>query len=1381
MKKIISTILAATLCVGSAVPVMAAGGGGIDKTLAFPGAEGGGMYSMGARAAQNYEVYHVTNLNDSGEGSFRDAVSKSGRFVVFDVSGMIDLSSNVTIKSNTTVLGQTAPGDGICFRGNNVKISGENVIVRYVRFRVGAHLADGSDTRTQDGLEITDNARNIILDHCSVSWGTDENLSAYAVENVTIQNCIIAEALNQSIHAKGEHSYGGIWGGVNLSVHHNLIATHKSRNPKIGTSETVAMTAGYTDDQSVIDMRNNVIYNWGDKAGYGAENGANVNIINNYYKPGPATPANKRARIFELSPGNKYQSGWTGAVYADGNVIGEDSAAADMVNASNWQIEAKTGVYLDSDAKIYVKLDEPNTTYINTYPITTTSAEEAYNYVLENAGARLPKLDAVDARIIEDVKNSTAPDGANGSIGLVDEPTDGVPEGSEALYDDRGYPLWVGETRAADYDADGDGIADEWEDKMGLNKENPTDSLFMAADGRTYLELFAEGGEPGITLTVEGNNVTVESDLADEVDIYVDGELYATGVGASTVLDYDKAGVYSVMAVASNGVYSNTAYYYSINPECIEPGIIEGDFTQVIKLNQIATVAKNSYATFGFNDCTVGAGSVGYEKVLYLDGETTPLGDTTMIKVEKANGKLSVYTGSTLLNWKLVKEYEATENETHTSQKVWENGERYSVDIDVTHITEKTKPAISFVNITENQRIGFNEDIELAIGPDGAAVKQISISFNGEVIAEKSVDVRETEVITVSISLTSIAEGTLEASCVDENLGVAVCRENITVSADLTPWKIEDIGIGDSMVKTYVSVTNDYTYKINAPQGYIGGEEDICGFVYQKFRGDNRIYYRSRMQSGSQFGMMLRSSLDTDSDMYWFGGEYNADGEEKLKYHLKYRTNLPQPAPAYYEDGTVAVSVAYDESGRMTQVRTAEFKDGYVDLEKVDGFETRYFGMKSWDTLEPVSFGEAVTAPNTFGETEIGYTLDNQNANLYFIAEKAGDTLNIYQTENSSTVYTTKKLLTSIDCSVLGDEYYMGFAAVGGGTNPPDAGWVAIDNNSGDNNYTWNFDNGLDWLWQMQERAVLEPKWTDGTMTLSPDDNYTSERYIFHEYITDDSLMPQMSADVFMSGETPTMNIYFQTGKSSEAYKVTLSSEEGFVANKWYTVNIRTDVSAEGEVGYLTITSDDGAVVENLPINMVTGTEFRTQINTAKKTPVMKAVYFEPVQGNEGTYQIDNVAVSANEPSMSVTKLESWYTFEDMTIGTFTLPQTIAGTTEALGTELSGEEATISSGEVKEGSKTVDGVKFTNKLRIKGTGKKFTVPVTKGAVVSVYASSASSSSTRPLYIDGVKYDLLSAVRSEYTYTGDADEIIVYAGDNIDVYGISVIQTIIEEK
>ena len=454
-KKLVSLAVSAAMLVTSlSVPVFASGNSdaaGLSSdtgaVIAFEGAEGGGMYTEGARGALNsgekIEIYRVTSLADSGEGTFRDAVSRGNRIVVFDVSGYIDLATNVSIThDNMTILGQTAPGDGVCFRGNNIKVGANNVILRYLRFRVGDKLANGDDTRAQDGLEITDNCQNVIIDHCSVTWGTDENLSAYAVKDVTVQWSLIAEALNMSVHDKGEHSYAGIWGGVNLSVHHNLIATHKSRNPKVGTSETVAMTEGYTDDQTLVDMRNNVIYNWGDKAGYGSENGAKTYLINNVYKPGPSTPSGKRARIFELSVGNKYQTDYLGSVYAEGNqiMVGADDpdySDAQIVNQDNWQDDRHIGVYVDTG--IYnryggnynydIKIEEPDAQYREyerNYPIDTDETGEVFDEVVESAGATLPVRDAVDTRIVNDVINGTAPnmdgDGVNGSIGLLDSP-----------------------------------------------------------------------------------------------------------------------------------------------------------------------------------------------------------------------------------------------------------------------------------------------------------------------------------------------------------------------------------------------------------------------------------------------------------------------------------------------------------------------------------------------------------------------------------------------------------------------------------------------------------------------------------------------------------------------------------------------------------------------------------------------------------------------------------------------------------------------------------------------------------------------------------------------------------------------------------------------
>ncbi len=1401
MKKFLSAVLSAVMGISGigAASVSAEDNGtqqavqAENKTIAFPGAEGGGMYSEGARSNDKMEVYHVTNLNDSGEGSFRDAVSKSGRFVVFDVSGMIDLESNVTVKSNTTILGQTAPGDGICIRGNNIKLSGSDIIVRYIRFRVGAHLADGTDTRTQDGLEITDNSQRIIVDHCSVSWGTDENLSAYAVKDVTIQNSIIAEALNQSIHSKGEHSYAAIWGGVNLSVHHNIIASHKSRNPKIGTSETVAMTDGYTDDQTLVDIRNNVIYNWGDKAGYGAENGANVNIINNYYKPGPATPENKRARIFEFSAGNKYQKGWSGAVYADGNYVDDDGADAQLVNADNWQIDRGTGVYVSSGVEIYQKLEEPNNTYINEYPITTTSAQEAYNYVIENAGARLPKLDAVDERIISDVVNGTAPSGSKGSVGLVDDPRDTVPEDSKDAYDDRGYPIWETEIRPEDYDTDKDGIPDEWEDRMGLDKENPTDSLFIGPEGYTYLEMFANGAEAGgVSVSVEGDKAIFSASIAQEVDLYIDGEkkttvelegelpqdsiLISAGYDSNGRISEVKTasteegsfpevsganvkhfvwngldgmepageilraevdlseykienGMHTVTAVSQNG-NSSMDYLYKL-PQILDLEQLDGDFTLVANINSVPTSAKDAYTCIrlgnGGNVYDFGVGSNdSYQKVIYDNGETLDLDDTALIRLEKKDGKITLYRAASLFEWTKVSEYTAGDDSTTLLiTNVSPQGQDYAANISLQAINAQTSPQIEITNVEENQRLGFNENIEVYVTPDNANIQQIDISLNGETIVLQNVDISEPQTVTIPVQFEGIDAGELKVSCIDENLCTASDSVNISISADLTPWQIADIGMDENDTKTYVSVTNDYTYKINAPSGRIGGTSDKFGYVYQQFSGDNRIYYRSRMQGGNQFGIMLRASLEADSAMYYFGGEYDGG---KLIYRLSHRA----------------------------------------------------------------SAGD---------ETITDYTLDNQNANLYFIAEKDGNTLNIYQTENSSTVYTTKDLVASVDCSTLGDTYYMGFAAVYGGSenNPPDAGWVSLDNNSGDNNYIWNFDYGLDWLWQRQERAVLDAQWssdeissnTTGKMVIAPNNDYASNRYIFHEYQMSDELVPEMSADILLSGENPAMNLYFQTGEAQSAYKAVIEDGElkvnDFVicaveTSKWYKINIKEDVGVNGKEAVITVSDENGFIAES-PITAVSGADFRTQQNTEKKTDVTKAVYFEPSSSGEGTYYIDNVSVAGNEPSLKITKTESWYSFASLLDQT--PPAQLAATTTSNGTELSGETATVYGSEsfdVRDTTKTktFGDVSLVGFIRIDKPEKKITVPVQNGAVITTYASSAKNSETRQIYINEQPYDVTKDTISSYVYEGEDSTIDIYAGAGINLYGISVVRTVISE-
>lgn len=457
-----------------------------EKLAAFPGAEGGGMWTTGARGGDNIEVYHVYKLTDDGsKGTFRDAVSESNRIVVFDVAGNIELSDTLTIKgSNLTILGQTAPGDGICVKNCNTDISGNNVIMRYMRFRMGDEKTMEEDTIGSRGRH------NIIVDHCSFSWSVDECASFYEVTDFTMQWCIIAESLKHSVHAKEAHGYAGIWGGTNASFHHNLIAHHDSRNPRIAEGPFVGQSDYSMSEQtSLTDLRNNVIYNWGGNSAYGGQGAAAANIINCYYKPGPSTSKGVRSRIFQTtSTGNDITSPWSTDIYVDGNymtgnaeVTADNSKGVDEdSSASKKYIWTKNNI-TDEAKAVHFK-------YENDYPVTTQSAEDAYTLVLESAGDSIVR-DSADQRVIDDTKNGTGKKvvkeyvDKNGkkqtdtTYGIISTPSDVG-----------GYPTLSG-TKSKD--SDNDGIPNEWEDKNGLDKQDATDGVKLAPSGYTYVEEYA--------------------------------------------------------------------------------------------------------------------------------------------------------------------------------------------------------------------------------------------------------------------------------------------------------------------------------------------------------------------------------------------------------------------------------------------------------------------------------------------------------------------------------------------------------------------------------------------------------------------------------------------------------------------------------------------------------------------------------------------------------------------------------------------------------------------------------------------------------------------------------------------------------------------------
>ncbi|HDS06394.1 MAG TPA: hypothetical protein ENO05_02105 [Bacteroides sp.] len=390
---------------------------------AFPGAEGYGKFTSGGRGGA---VYEVTSLQDSGPGSLRDAVSQSDRTIVFRVSGDIQLKSELVILGNNlTIAGQTAPGDGICVRDYPTKINGNNIIIRYMRFRLGDRYGLGSDA-----LDINDQ-HDIILDHCSLSWGVDECFSAYGNTNLTVQWCMIGEGLN----FRG-HSMGGLWGGY-TTYHHNLIHSNNTRNPKYA----------YTYDEDVTDSRNNVIYNWGYNSAYTSPTGR-VNLVNNYYKAGPSTGSGVLDRIVQAEP--------TKRMYITGNFV----AGFPGISGDNWN-----GGVDPLNGGLPVRYDEP---FPVPNPIPEQSAEDAYREVISHAGASFPARDDADNRAIRNVLDSA------GAVLMRQGDAGGFP---------------VLHSLPAPADVDHDGMPDNYEIAAGLNPEDGTDrNGDLNGNGYTNLE-----------------------------------------------------------------------------------------------------------------------------------------------------------------------------------------------------------------------------------------------------------------------------------------------------------------------------------------------------------------------------------------------------------------------------------------------------------------------------------------------------------------------------------------------------------------------------------------------------------------------------------------------------------------------------------------------------------------------------------------------------------------------------------------------------------------------------------------------------------------------------------------------------------------------------
>ncbi|MDO4162951.1 MAG: pectate lyase [Bacteroides sp.] len=445
------------------------------KIPAFPGADGAGKYTTGGAGGA---VYTVTSLADDGtEGTLRWAIRKKGpRTIVFAVSGIIELQSPLKINNgDLTIAGQTAPGDGICLKNYTLGVQADNVIIRFIRSRMGDDIKQKGD----DAMNGFKHHTNIIIDHCSMSWSTDECASFYDNTNFTLQWCIISESLANSIHEKGAHGYGGLWGGQPASFHHNLLAHHTNRTPRLCGSRYTG-----NPDAEKVELFNNVIYNYGSDGAYAGEGGS-YNFLNNYYKPGPFTATKssyKRLFTAYADDGkNKNVAGTHGVFHFKGNYV--DATCPKLTDKQKPEIYK---IQHDNTFGFIVKKDfAPEKELLSKTPFDIAEhtslqpARKAYKDVLQYAGASL-KRDVIDARIVEETrKGNYTYEGSHGSTnGMIDRPADvgGWPE-----YKSEPTPL----------DTDKDGMPDEWEKAHGLNPEDAADgSKYILSPEYTNLEVY---------------------------------------------------------------------------------------------------------------------------------------------------------------------------------------------------------------------------------------------------------------------------------------------------------------------------------------------------------------------------------------------------------------------------------------------------------------------------------------------------------------------------------------------------------------------------------------------------------------------------------------------------------------------------------------------------------------------------------------------------------------------------------------------------------------------------------------------------------------------------------------------------------------------------
>ncbi len=584
---------------------------------AFPTAEGAGKFTTGGRGPGS-KVFAVTSLLDDGSaGTLRWALTQPAtyRTVIFRVSGTIHLKSALRISNpNTTIAGQTAPGDGICIADYTTLIAADNIIIRYMRFRMGDRFQNKGKVNgagADDALgDATNNHKNIIVDHCTASWSTDEALSLYGGNNLTIQWCFMTEPLNYSYHFETgdtdfeQHGYGGIWGGQNASFHHNLFAHCKSRMPRFNGSRYVNIV-GYEN----ADFRNNVIYNWSTYQTYGGE-GGNYNDVNNYYKYGPNTPSNRRAIILQpykqAAPVLPY-----GKFYLTGNYVD----GYPNVTNNNW-----SGVNMNGGSVSDTILSKV-TTEFPFLPVITQSAEDAYKLVLQQGGCSLPNRDTLDARIVNDVINRT---------GNIIDVQGGYPHGTAYVETVNAWPFLHSSTPPVD--SDGDGMPDEWELQRGLNPNDPLDGNLYNGNGYTNLENYLNGDNIVASGTL--NNCTNAKVLISSNSAQW---LHASDMASEKLISTDTMNI--VASMLDNGNYGafSISYYATKTSRLNGRGIPYLNRNITIHPTDPSAIASPVSVRIYFTKAE-------YEALKLADNSITSLADLVIVKTD-ANECLESLSG----------------------------------------------------------------------------------------------------------------------------------------------------------------------------------------------------------------------------------------------------------------------------------------------------------------------------------------------------------------------------------------------------------------------------------------------------------------------------------------------------------------------------------------------------------------------------------------------------------------------------------------------------------------------------------------------------------------------------------------------------------------